>query len=531
MANSIPANDLPYLLLEDFSDGDSFLILDNGKLKRITRKSLYESVQENLRGQKGETGATGPEGPQGPEGPRGKEGPRGLEGPRGADGAKGADGVQGDRGWSPLIRVEKRPEGQFLYVYDWTGGQGDRPTATGYITRNGLSQTIDFQASVQGSKGDTGVQGIRGESGKNGESVYQIAVRNGYTGTEADFLKTLVGKNNYQLAVDAGFKGTLQDWLNTITHENAYELAVENGFTGTLTDWLFSLNGTDGWTPLYATVEYNDGIYLQIIDWIGGSSTKPPVGGYMGEEGFVYEISEATNFRGLRGFKAWTPVYAIEEISDSAYLKIVDWVDGEGTKPTTTGYVSSTGIVATPDTAIDIRGYEGLSAYDVATKNNFSGTEEEWLASLVGKDGIDGDKAWTPVFVLESDINGVYIKITDYTNGEGNKPIELGYLSGSGLVQTPAEATNLREPHPTIVNTTTISKHQINVITATSDLTITSDLAVGEATEALINPATFNVSFDNVTLSDGFTLTADKSNLIKVFNYDNTIRAVVLATF
>lgn len=34
--------------------------------------------------------------------------------------------------------------------------------------------------------------------------------------------------------------------------------------------------------------------------------------------------------------------------------------------------------VATPDTAIDIRGYEGLSAYDVATKNNFSGTEE-WL--------------------------------------------------------------------------------------------------------------------------------------------------------
>lgn len=45
-------------------------------------------------------------------------------------------------------------------------------------------------------------------------------------------------------------------------------------------------------------------------------------------------------------------------------------------------------------------------------------------ASLVGKDGVNGvngDKAWTPVFVLESDINGVYIKITDYTNGEGNK--------------------------------------------------------------------------------------------------------------
>ena len=497
MANSIPANDLPYLLLEDFSDGDSFLILDNGKLKRITRKSLYESVQENLRGQKGDTGATGPEGPQGPEGPRGKDGPRGLEGPRGADGAKGADGAQGYDGWSPLIRVEKRPEGQFLYVYDWTGGQGDRPTATGYITRNGLSQTIDFQASVQGSKGDTGDQGIRGESGKNGESVYQIAVRNGYTGTEADFLKTLVGKNNYQLAVDAGFKGTLQDWLNTITHKNAYELAVENGFTGTLAEWIVSLRGENGDSAYEIAKEYG------------------------------FEGTEALWIESLKGDKAWIPIFKTEVDSNSLYVKITDWSDGEGDKPTEVGYLSATGIVTDKSLATNFRGIQGEQG--IQGIQGIQGVEGPKGEN--GKDGIDGDKAWTPVFVLESDINGVYIRLTDYTNGEGNKPIELGYLSGSGLVQTPAEATNLREPQPTIVNTTTISKHQINVITATSDLTITSDLAVGEATEALINPATFNVSFDNVTLSDGFNLTADKSNLIKVFNYDNTIRAVVLATF
>ena len=32
-------------------------------------------------------------------------------------------------------------------------------------------------------------------------------------------------------------------------------------------------------------------------------------------------------------------------------------------------------------------GYDGLSAYDVAVNNGFDGTEEEWLASLQGKDG------------------------------------------------------------------------------------------------------------------------------------------------
>lgn len=31
--------------------------------------------------------------------------------------------------------------------------------------------------------------------------------------------------------------------------------------------------------------------------------------------------------------------------------------------------------------------YRGLSAYEIAVKNGFEGTEEEWLASLKGKDG------------------------------------------------------------------------------------------------------------------------------------------------
>lgn len=37
------------------------------------------------------------------------------------------------------------------------------------------------------------------------------------------------------------------------------------------------------------------------------------------------------------------------------------------------------------------QGPQGLSAYEVALENGFVGTEEEWLASLVGPQGEPGD--------------------------------------------------------------------------------------------------------------------------------------------
>ncbi|MBO5909011.1 MAG: hypothetical protein J6Q67_04440 [Clostridia bacterium] len=35
-------------------------------------------------------------------------------------------------------------------------------------------------------------------------------------------------------------------------------------------------------------------------------------------------------------------------------------------------------------------GKDGLSAYEIALKHGFEGSEEEWLLSLQGKDGADG---------------------------------------------------------------------------------------------------------------------------------------------
>ena len=63
--------------------------------------------------------------------------------------------------------------------------------------------------------------------GKNGLSAYELAVQNGYSGTELEWLASLVG--------EVGENG-----------KSAYELAVEKGYSGTEDQWLESLIGTDG---------------------------------------------------------------------------------------------------------------------------------------------------------------------------------------------------------------------------------------------------------------------------------------------
>ncbi len=67
---------------------------------------------------------------------------------------------------------------------------------------------VSIDAIAQGKKGD------------DGASAYEIAVQNGYTGTEQEWLTSLQGtpgKSAYQVAVDNGYAGTEQEWLDEMT--------------------------------------------------------------------------------------------------------------------------------------------------------------------------------------------------------------------------------------------------------------------------------------------------------------------------
>jgi hypothetical protein len=87
-------------------------------------------------------------------------------------------------------------------------------------------QLTYFELSTTASRlyTDTQVQIVLSESGK---SAYELAVENGFVGTEIDWLASLVGS--------AGIDGL-----------SAYEIAVNNGFIGNEAAWLASLQGADG---------------------------------------------------------------------------------------------------------------------------------------------------------------------------------------------------------------------------------------------------------------------------------------------
>lgn len=112
--------------------------------------------------------ARGEQGLQGVRGERGLQGERGLPG---ADGAKGDKGEQGERG---LTGVK--------------GDKGDKGS--------------------DGLNGKDGLPGAKGVDGKDGKSAYQIAVEQGFAGSEAAWLLSLKGEKGEKGDPGSGGSGT-----------------------------------------------------------------------------------------------------------------------------------------------------------------------------------------------------------------------------------------------------------------------------------------------------------------------------------
>jgi hypothetical protein len=135
----------------------------------------------------GEPGPPGPVGPAGPAGPQGIQGIAGATGPQGIPGSNGLNGAPGAQG----------PQG------------------------------IQGIQGAAGMPGTNGLNGAPGLNGTNGISAYQVAVNNGFVGTEQQWLLSLIGAS--------GTNGL-----------SAYQIAVNNGFVGTESAWLATLIGPQG---------------------------------------------------------------------------------------------------------------------------------------------------------------------------------------------------------------------------------------------------------------------------------------------
>lgn len=105
----------------------------------------------------------------------------------------------------------------------------------------------------QGVRGERGIQGEPGSNGLAGASAYQIAVGNGFNGSESEWISSLVGPKG-----DKGDKGDAGN--NGLTGASAYQIAISNGFVGSEQQWLDSLKAsqTSGtYTPVLSGTGLN----------------------------------------------------------------------------------------------------------------------------------------------------------------------------------------------------------------------------------------------------------------------------------
>lgn len=99
--------------------------------------------------------------------------------------------------------------------------------ATSELGKRSESVLLEVQQAYTAIEDMIANGGMPGAQGEPGQSAYQLAVVNGFVGTEYEWLLSLEGED--------GADGA-----------NAYEVAVANGFVGTQPEWLNSLKGVQG---------------------------------------------------------------------------------------------------------------------------------------------------------------------------------------------------------------------------------------------------------------------------------------------
>lgn len=448
----VKVTELPPIVLEDFTNNDSFLIVDDGRARRLTKPVFQSWLEENVKGEKGDQGVAGRDGARGVNGRDGRDGSDGLsayqiavqngfvgsnsEWLNSLKGAAAAKGDDGDNGWSPVFKTESFEGGSYLKIVDWVGGEGDKPSILGYVSESGIVDNIAVASNLKGerglqgergekgNKGDRGDIGAEGVQGEQGLSAYEIAVLNDFEGTEEEWLVSLnpseVSKapNNIiskkidgmfaeapaydpetmALAIDA-----LPDKnIMTDAQKDKLEALKTSMYLGTfLTSEDIPLEGAESGN--YADVDSGEGVNTE--RWIYDADSVKFVKAVSVLAGETAE-SVKEKYESNPDTNAFTD-------ADKLKLDSID-VDGSDVESETaesvkTKYESNPDTNAFTDSLLSKlnsipeegvkgakgdrgeKGANGASAYEIAKTNGFVGTVTEWLSSLKGEKGDRGD--------------------------------------------------------------------------------------------------------------------------------------------
>ena len=148
------------------------------------------------------------------------------------------------------------------------GKDGFSPKVKAEQMESGVVITI---VDADGETSATLHNGANGEKGSDGKSAYQIAVEQGYQGSESDWLSSLKGDKGEK--GNTGAKGNPgQDGAEG---KSAYAIAVEHGYEDSEEKWLLSLkgekgdtgaDGKDGFSPIANVVKDGSVITITITD-------------------------------------------------------------------------------------------------------------------------------------------------------------------------------------------------------------------------------------------------------------------------
>ena len=104
---------------------------------------------------------------------------------------------------------------------DYAVGTGGEPVAM-RVDSGWIQYSSDGEVTWENLIELSELEGAPGADGDDGRSAYQVAVDNGFVGSEAEWLESLEGddgRSAYQVAVDNGFVGSEAEWLESLEGE------------------------------------------------------------------------------------------------------------------------------------------------------------------------------------------------------------------------------------------------------------------------------------------------------------------------
>lgn len=258
-------------------------------------------------------------------------------------------------------------------------GELDGASAYELAKNNGFEGTEqEWLASLKGKDGIIGKDGLTPYIAQNG-NWYIGDTDTGVKASGIDGKDGINGKSAYELACDIGFKGTEAEWIKSLDGKDGHT-PVKG------VDYFDGAKGEDGYTPVKG-VDYFDGYTpVKDVDYFDG---KDGISATHSWDGTILTITSASgtssaNLKGESGKDGYTPI------------KGVDYFDGTNGADGKDGY--------TPQKNIDYfdgeNGEDGVSCTHewngtVLTVTSASGTSSVNLKGADGATPVRGIDYWT----------------------------------------------------------------------------------------------------------------------------------------